>query len=305
MGYLRDHENHPIPESQNMPRTALILGANGRMGHYASIALTAHGWTVKTYRRGGEPLADAAAGVDLIFNGWNMAYADWAKTIPGLTAQVIEAAKSSGAAVMIPGNVYVFGQDLPTVLTPDTPHRATNPLGRVRIEMEAAYRASGVKTVILRAGDFLEERASGNWFDRIIAARIANGRISYPGPLDRMHAWAYLPDLAEAFAGLADRLDTLPEFTDLTFPGYAMTGAELSAACEAALGRSISTGRMSWLPIRIARPFWREAKHILEMRYLWACPHRLDGAALDAWLPDRPRTPVSEVMDKALAAISG
>jgi hypothetical protein len=59
------------------------------------------------------PLAEAAAGADLIFNAWNMAYSHWARTIPGLTAQVIEAARATGAAVMIPGNVYVFGQDLP------------------------------------------------------------------------------------------------------------------------------------------------------------------------------------------------
>jgi hypothetical protein len=47
------------------------------------------------------------------------------ETVPGLTAKVIAAAKATGAAVMIPGNVYVFGRDLPEVLTPDTPHAAT------------------------------------------------------------------------------------------------------------------------------------------------------------------------------------
>jgi nucleoside-diphosphate-sugar epimerase len=208
-------------------------------------------------------------GADLIFNAWNPPYSQWQATVPGLTAQVIAAAKATGAAVMIPGNVYVFGRDLPEVLTPDTPHAAAHPLGRIRVELEAAYRASGVKTVILRAGDFLDTEASGNWFDRIIAAKIGKGRLSYPGPLDRMHAWAYLPDLADAFAGLADRLDALPQFTDLAFPGYAMTGEELAAACEAALGRSLTLGRMSWLPVQVARPFWAEAKHLLEMRYLW------------------------------------
>jgi nucleoside-diphosphate-sugar epimerase len=286
-----------------MPRTALILGATGRIGRHVSTALAAHGWTVKPYRRGSTPLAKAAAGADLVFVGWNTAYSDWARTIPGLTAQVIEAARANGAAVMIPGNVYVFGQDMPPVLSPNTPHAATNTLGRIRVEMEAAYRTSGVKTVILRAGDFLDDQASGNWFDRIIAAKISKGRLSYPGPLDQVHTWAYLPDLAEAFAGLADRLDTLPEFTDLTFPGYAMTGAELSAACEAALGQSISLSTMSWLPIHIARPFWAEAKYILEMRYLWSRPHRVDGTALDALLPNRTRTPVSDAMRAALTPL--
>jgi nucleoside-diphosphate-sugar epimerase len=187
----------------------------------------------------------------------------------------------------------------PKLLTPDTLHAATHPLGRIRVELEAAYRASGVKTVILRAGDFLDTEASGNWFDRVMAARVGKGKLSYPGPLDRIHAWAYLPDLAEAFAGLADRLEDLPQFLELTFPGYALTGTELAAACEAALGRSLSVKTMSWLPVQIARPFWAEAKHLLEMRYLWDRPHALDGSALDRVLPDRPRTPVAEAMRTA------
>jgi nucleoside-diphosphate-sugar epimerase len=288
-----------------MSRKALVLGASGRIGRHAATALEAHGWTVAPYRRGGMSLSEAAQGADLIFNAWNPPYSQWQATVPGLTAQVIAAARATGAAVMIPGNVYVFGRDLPEVLTPDTPHAAAHPLGRIRVEMEAAYRASGVKTVILRAGDFLDTEASGNWLDRIIAAKIGKGRLSYPGPLDRMHAWAYLPDLADAFAGLSDRLDALPTFTDLAFPGYAMTGEELSAACEAALGRSLTLGRMSWLPVQVARPFWAEAKHLIEMRYLWERPHHVDGAALDRVLPDRRQTPVAEAMRRVLAPLAG
>jgi hypothetical protein len=169
--------------------------------------------------------------------------------------------------------------------------RPTHPLGRIRVEMEAAYRASGVKTVILRAGDFLDTEASGNWFDRIIAAKIGKGRLSYPGPLDRMHAWAYLPDLAEAFAGLADRLDDLPQFTDLTFPRLRH---DRGGACRRLRGRAGPepvARTMSWLPVQVARPFWAEAKHLIEMRYLWDGPIALDGAALDRVLPTGARRP--------------
>ena len=49
-----------------MPRTALILGATGRIGRHAATALEARGWTVRSYRRGGVPLSEAAQGVDLI-----------------------------------------------------------------------------------------------------------------------------------------------------------------------------------------------------------------------------------------------
>ncbi|GAB5447281.1 Rossmann-fold NAD(P)-binding domain-containing protein [Gymnodinialimonas sp.] len=283
-----------------MTRTALILGSSGRFGRHMSDALTRHGWTVRTYDRARDTLPDAAMGADMIVNAWNLAYARWATHVPDLTRRVIAAAKASGAAVMIPGNIYVYGEDLPPVLSPDTPHRATNPLGQIRRTLEAAYRDAGVKTVILRAGDFIDTEASGNWFDKIIAAKIAKGRISYPGPLDVPHAWAFLPDLVEAGAGLADQLDALPVFSDVTFEGFNVTGQELAEALARATGRPVQAKRMSWLPIRAARPFWKEAKYLLEMRYLWQQPHRVDGRVLATHLPGFTPTPLDAALRQAV-----
>ncbi len=282
-----------------MPRTALVLGATGRFGRTVADALIRHGWTVRRFDRSKDRLPDAALGADLIVNAWNPPYSRWAAEVPGLTRAVIEAAKASSAAVMIPGNVYNYGADMPPLLSADTPHRATNPLGQIRRELETAYRQAGVKTIILRAGDFLDTEASGNWFDRIMAAKLAKGQFTYPGPLDRQHAWAYLPDLAEAGAMLADRLDDLPDFTDLLFEGFALTGAEMARAIERAVGLPVRAKSLNWLPIRIARPFWREARHLLEMRHLWQRPHRIDGRALAALIPGFTPTPMDEVFRAA------
>ncbi len=284
-----------------MPKTALILGATGRFGRHMAVALNRHGWTVRSFNRAKDDLVQAAQGADLIVNAWNPPYSKWANTVPGLTKQVIEAAKSSGAAVMIPGNVYVFGEDIPAIIGPDTPHRATNHLGQIRRQLEDAYREAGVKTVILRAGDYIDTEASGNWFDQIIAAKIAKGKLSYPGPLDQMHCWAYLPDLAEAGAQLAGKLDDLPTFSDFMFEGYNMTGADLAKAVEKATGKTIKAKQMSWFPIQLARPFWAEAKHLIEMRYLWRLPHQADGSALAKVLPDFPQTSLTDALRTACA----
>lgn len=286
-----------------MPRTALVLGANGRFGTNMTAALKRHGWAIRRFDRATDALPEAAAGADLIVNAWNPPYSKWAETVPGLTRTVIAAAKASGAAVLIPGNIYVFGHDLPPILTEATPHRATDPLGRIRRDMETAYRDAGVKTIIVRADDFLDTAASGNWFDMVIATKLKKGRISYPGPLDRRKSWAYLPDLADAAAQLADRLEELPIFTDLLFDGYTLTGAELALAIGKAIGRPVTAKRMNWLPIRLARPFWPEAKHLLEMRYLWQRPHELDGSALARLLPEMNRTPLDEALRTATAPL--
>ncbi len=286
-----------------MSKTALILGATGRFGRHMADALTRHGWTVRPFNRAKDDLVQAAEGADLIVNAWNPPYSKWAVLVPDLTKQVIAAAKSSGAAVLIPGNVYVFGEDLPAIIGPDTPHRATNSLGHIRRQLEAAYRDAGVKTIILRAGDYIDTETSENWLHKIIAAKIAKGRFSYPGPLDRPHAWAYLPDLTEAGAMLADRLESLPLFSDYMFEGYTLTGAELAQAVQAATGQPVKAKVMSWMPIHLMRPFWAEAKHLVEMRYLWRRPHQGNGQALAQSLPTVPHTPLKEALQKACAPL--
>lgn len=285
-----------------MQQTVLILGATGRFGRHSETAFRSAGWSVRTFRRG-DDLTEAARGVDVIVNGWNPPYPQWKAQVPGLTAQVIEAARGSGATVVIPGNLYVFGADMPGLLSHHTPHRAVNPLGRVRREMEDAYRNSGVPTIVLRAGDFLDTEPSGNWFDAMIVKSVPRGRMLYPGRIDIPHAWAFLPDMAAALVGLAERRADLPRFADIGFPGYTLTGTELRTAIEQVLGQGVRLRRMSWLPLQLARPFWPMASGLLEMRYLWDTPHSLDGTALDRILPDRQHTPLAEALRLSLAHI--
>lgn len=287
-----------------MQKTALILGPTGRFGRHTATALKRHGWTVRAFNRATDTLPDTALGTDLIVNGWNPLYSDWAAQVPGLTAQVIDAAKTSGAAVLIPGNIYVFGEDIPAIIGPNTPHRATHPLGRIRRNMEDAYRSSGVKTLILRSGDYIDTEISANWLHKIIIADLAKGRVRYPGPMDRPHAWAYLPDVGETAAHLANRLDDLPTFSDFMFDGYTLTGAELAQAVEATTGQRLKTKPMSWLPIHLARPFWAEAKHLVEMRYLWNRPHRADGTKLAEIIPNLSQTTVPDALAVACAPLS-
>lgn len=283
-----------------MTQTVLILGASGRFGRNAATAFRQAGWTVVAFDRMRDDLQGAARRADVIVNAWNPPYPDWARQVPGLHAQVIEAAKAAGATVIVPGNVYVFGAETPAPWGPDTPHRATNPLGRIRIEMEAAYRASGVRTIILRAGDFLDTEASGNRFDQIMIKPLARGRFTYPGNPDIAHAWAFLPDLTRAAVALAERRKALQQFCDVTFPGYTATGRDIAQALTQVTGRQVTLKQMSWLPLHLARPFWPMAGCLLEMRYLWNTPHRLDGAVFDALLPEFRQTPLIQAVAQAI-----
>lgn len=283
-----------------MQKTVLILGASGRLGRNAATAFAVAGWDVRRFDRRTDNLQDAAGNAAVIVNGWNPPYHKWADEVPKLTARVIEAAKISGATVIQPGNVYGYGPDAPELFGPDTPCTATNPLGRIRIEMERALRVSGVQTIVVRAGDYIDTEASGNWFDLFIAKRAAKGRLVYPGPLDTVHAWAFLPDVAQVMVAMAERRDTLGQWTDMPVPGYAVTGRELAESCARALGHPVRIKRMSWLLFRLARPFVPIIGGLLEMRYLWEKPHRLDPEPLARICPEIEMTPLTEALRTAL-----
>ncbi len=285
-----------------MKKTVLILGANGRFGRNAKTAFSWADWDVTCFDRATDKLPDAAWGADVIVNAWNSAYPDWAELTPKLTARVIETAKETGATVIIPGNIYPYGPELPEVLSEDTPHAATTGLPLIRKEMEAAYRDAGVKTIILRAGDFIDTEASGNWFDQVITAKLARGKIVYPGNPDIPHAWAYLPDLAQAAVALAEQADTLETFTDVAFPGYTLSGRDLTEALGEAVGDKLRLTRMSWLPIQIASPFWKMGRHLLEMRYLWDRPHRIVSTRFAELVPDFRAAPLVEALEASLPA---
>ncbi|MEL6521256.1 MAG: epimerase, partial [Pseudomonadota bacterium] len=201
-----------------MEKTVLILGANGRFGRHAHIAFHDAGWRVRCFERGRDSLWDAAWGADVIVNGWNPAYTDWARDIPGQTRELIEVSEATGAQVILAGNVYPYGAH-DGVMGPGVPHNPVGPLGEIRAEMEAAWQASRARIAILRCGDFIDTEASGNWFDKVLVARLRRGAVTYPGPLDVPHAWAFLPDVGRATVALAEARQSLPRFLDLPFEG--------------------------------------------------------------------------------------
>ncbi|WP_428927000.1 epimerase [Marinibacterium sp. SX1] len=283
-----------------MTRIALILGGSGRMGRHAAQAFAAAGWQVRRFDRATGDLAAAARGARIIVNAWNPPYPDWQAQVPALHDAVQQAALAAGATVIVPGNVYVFGPSSPAPWSAASPHRATNPLGRIRIAMEDSYRRSGTRTILLRAGDFLDTEASGNWFDRMLAPGIARGRFTWPGDPDAAHAWAFLPDLARAMVALADRADDLPAFADIPFPGYTLSGRQMADHLAGLVGHPLRIHRFPWWQLRLARPFWPLARHLLEMRYLWSLPHSLDGTRFRALCPDCPDTPVDEALARAI-----
>jgi nucleoside-diphosphate-sugar epimerase len=309
-----------------MASTVLILGAAGHIGQALASAFADAGWQVRAQSRKPLPasltarpqvravrcealdpaaLRDAAKGADVIVHALNPPYTEWDRLALPLADAAVAAARNSGALLMLPGNVYNFGSEMPPLLRPETPQVGNTPKARIRIEIERRMAATqGLDTVVIRAGDFFGAAVAGTWFDLALASKLGAGRFVYPGPTDVGHAWAYLPDLAQAFVRVAAKREQLRGYHRLHFGGHTATGDELRQAFEAAVGRPLRTETLPWGLMRVMSPLvpmWRE---LLKMRYLWQRPHRLDDSALVELIGSIPRTTLQQAVDAALADVA-
>jgi nucleoside-diphosphate-sugar epimerase len=304
-----------------MSARILVLGAAGRLGQKAAEAFRDAGWIVTSLvRPGGAARAPAdtevleinaldhagvgkaVRGADVVLHALNPPYTDWSRLALPLAYSAVAAAETAGATLLFPGNLYNYGSPLPAIIDENTPMRPSSRKGQLRVAiedrmMEAADR--GVRTIVLRTGDFYGGGV-GSWFDLVLAKEIGRGRITYPGPLEVAHEWAYLPDVASALLRLASVREALPRFASFGFPGHAITGCELTAAIARALPGSLEIKRMTWWLIHALRPIVPLCRELSEIAYLWNEPHRMDGSKLKAAIGDIPCTPLDLAVTRAL-----
>lgn len=284
-----------------MTKTVLILGASGKIGNHCARAFHADGWTVRKFNRKTDDMTEVAMGADVIVNGLNPPnYHDWARLIPQITRDVIKAAKASGATVIIPGNVYNFGN----ATGPWSENTSQNPhtrKGKIRVEMEAEYRRSNVQTIILRAGDFIDPDRGGAVMDMLFLKSIAKGKIQRLGKTDVHHAYCFLPDFARAAADLANIRQTLDVFTDIPFANQNFSMEELKTMLENHFGRPLQFTMFPWWLMTATKPFWELAHELIEMRYLWDMPHQMSPTKLKQILPNFKPTPMAKAVISTLA----
>lgn len=298
---------------ENMMTTVAILGANGRLSNMTARTFQNAGYRVVAVTRNGkakglpadvehrnadaldrQALIRATAGADIIFNGLNPLYPDWRRKVIPMGENVMAAARAHGSQHIFAGNLYNYGRSIPATIVDDTPFEDSTRKGAIRNRVEELFAreaaSSNVRTIVLRAGDFYGGGVPGSWFDLMLASRLGKGRFTYPGSLDLVHSWAYLPDLARAFVALADRRDETSSYEAFLFHGHAMTGHDMKTHMEAAIGEELAIASVPWPLLRLGGLFSPMLREVIEMKYLWDRPHTLDGGKLEMLIGAEPHT---------------
>jgi nucleoside-diphosphate-sugar epimerase len=309
----------------DMKGRIIILGGAGRLGRAAAQAFKAAEWQVASLvrarsaesaapgteiievdaRDAGSVVA-AASGADVVLHALNVPYTEWGRLALPFADTAIAAARESRATLVLPGNLYNYGAGMPARIDEATPMHPTSRKGAIRVAIETRMReaaGSGLHTIVLRAGDYFGGEGRGSWLDRIIVKEIAAGRLTYPGPLDVVHEWAYLPDLAQALVRLVERRDQLEPFATFGFAGHAVTGREFVAAISRACRRNFRIDFMPWRLLKLAGVVVPVFRELADISYLWSTPHAIDGARLAEITGDIPRTPLDRAIAASLAAL--
>ena len=320
-----------------MPTTispvALVLGLTGGIGRAIAVALARRGWMIRTMSRrspgerpsfpfavdwrGGDALDPAsvlaaAEGVELIVHGVNPpGYRRWREDGLPMLANSIVAAKANGATILFPANVYVFSTASPERVDEATPRNPTTRKGKVRFEMEAmlerAANRDGVRVIALRAGDFFGPGVTNSWFTQAVAKGGRSAKVIRTlTPNGVVHAWAYVPDLAEAFVRLLDHRSELPSFTLAHFRGHVdATGRDMAEAVRSAIGRlEVPIKPFPWGTLWLGAPFVPFLREALEMTWLWKKSLTLDNGKLRRLIGDEPHTPLDDAVKAALQPAS-
>lgn len=309
----------------------LILGATGGIGSETARRLIEEKWEVRALKRGlqgseqrngiqwmpgdaldPEQVKAAASGCDVIVHAVNPpGYRNWKGLVLPMVRNTIKAAEQNNALIVLPGTLYNYGPDAFPLIRENARQRPLTRKGAIRVEMEqelAAWSQRGGRVLIVRAGDFFGPHAGNNWFSQgLVKPGSLPTVINNPGTPGIGHQWAYLPDMAATVAALLARRDELEPFACFQMQGHwDPDGSTMSRAIQrtvASYGGAAKIQSFPWWLTYLAAPFSTTLREILEMRYLWRQPVRMDNTKLVTFLGAEPHTPLDEAIETTLQGL--
>lgn len=211
----------------------VVLGASGGTGSALVRELVARGHRVRAVNRRGDadvpdgverlaadvstPAGALAATADaaVVYHAAQPDHTRWPTDFPPMNDAIIDGAAAAGAKLVFADNLYMYGPDSLAdghPLTETTPQHARDPKGRTRVLLARrlldAHESDRLRVAIGRSSDYYGPRGTGTLAgDTVMPAVVAGRTARWPGPLDVVHTWHYLPDMARALVTLGERDD--------------------------------------------------------------------------------------------------
>ncbi|MDH4064803.1 MAG: NAD-dependent epimerase/dehydratase family protein [Acidobacteriota bacterium] len=225
----------------------------------------------------------AARGAGVVYHCMNPPYDTrlWAEFVPRYMDNLIAAAAVAQARLVVLDNVYMLGRPGAGPLNEDTPMNPCSRKGEIRARVATqlfdAHRAGDVCATAGRASDFYGPGGTLTGLGDFFWPRALAGKTTYsPYPLDAVHTYHYIPDVAAGLATLGSADENVFGRPWMLPCAPAGTMRQLIGRLATAAGRELKAGQMPrWLVkgLAIAMPIMRE---LGEMLYQWDEPFVVD-----------------------------
>ncbi|MFD9407911.1 NAD-dependent epimerase/dehydratase family protein [Streptomyces sp. NPDC059989] len=243
-------------------------------------------------------LTEAAQGAAAIHSCAAPPYHRWADEWPPLAASLCAAAESTGAVLVMLGNLYGYGP-VAGPMTEELPLAATGTKGRIRAaaweQARTLHEQGRIKAVEVRASDFFGPGVTdgGHLAGRVMPPLLRGKPVSTLGDPDAPHSWTYLPDVARALVEVAGEERAWGRAWHVpTEPALSVREMVDRLAAQAGTGPVAVRGLPSPV-LAVASLFSPLLRELKEIRYQFDRPFVVDSSAYEAAFAVRA-TPLDE-----------
>ncbi len=251
---------------------------------------------------------DAARGATVVYRCIPVRYSQWADVWLTATENIIAAARSVGARLVSPGNVYVYGELEAKPINEDHPLAATGKKGHLRVATQGALcranRHGHVPVVIPRFPDVYGPCVTNRVFGPVFERAIHGHAVKWFGDLDVPHDFLFIDDAAAAAVLLGRTPSAFGHVWHVPGPGP-MTAREFLEMVFRVAGRRPHIRRLSESTVHMKSLVDPETQEFLEFRYLYERPQMLDGSRFAAAFPDFEYTPHEVAIERTLRWFTG
>jgi nucleoside-diphosphate-sugar epimerase len=249
----------------------------------------------------------AAAGATTVYHCMNPPYDAkvWAELVPRYMDNLIAAAGRAKARLVVLDNVYMLGAANGRRLSEDTPMNPRSRKGEIRARAAErlldAHRRGEVVATTGRASDFYGPGGTLTGLGDFFWPRALAGKTAYsPYPLDAVHTYHYIPDVAAGLATLGTGPDDAYGRPWMLPCAPAESMRQLLARLERVLGRRLAVSRIPRAVLKVAGIFMPVMRELDEMLYQWDEPFVVDDSQFRARFHSEP----TSVDDAAAATVA-